>query len=66
MAVSLLASVIFGLTPALRISKRDLHAWLREAGRGAKGTIRNRLIRDALVVGEIRFGDCACWLAQVS
>jgi hypothetical protein len=53
MAVSLLASVIFGLTPALRISKRDLHAWLREAGRGAKGTIRNRLIRDALVVGEI-------------
>jgi putative ABC transport system permease protein len=53
MAVSLLASVILGLTPALRISKRDLHAWLREAGRGAKGTIRNRLIRDALVVGEI-------------
>jgi len=53
MGVSLLSSVIFGLTPALRISKRDLHSWLREAGRGAKGTIRNRVTRDALVVGEI-------------
>jgi hypothetical protein len=53
MGVSLLASVLFGLAPALRISKRDLHAWLREAGRGAKGTIRNRVTRDALVVGEI-------------
>jgi Acidobacterial duplicated orphan permease len=53
MGISLLASVLFGLAPALRISKRDLHSWLREAGRGAKGTVRNRLIRDALVVGEI-------------
>jgi putative ABC transport system permease protein len=51
--VSLLASVLFGLTPALRISRRDLHSWLREAGRGAKGTIRHRLTRDALVVAEI-------------
>ena len=51
--VSLLASVIFGLAPALRISRRDLHSWLREAGRGAKGTIRHRVTRDALVVGEI-------------
>ena len=53
MGVSLLASVLFGLAPALRTSKKDLHSWLREAGRGAKGTIRNRITRDALVVGEI-------------
>ena len=51
--VSLFASVLFGLAPALRVSRRDLHSWLREAGRGAKGTIRNRVTRDALVVGEI-------------
>lgn len=51
--VSLLASVLFGLTPALRVSRKDLHSWLREAGRGTKGTIRHRVTRDALVVGEI-------------
>jgi putative ABC transport system permease protein len=53
MGASLVASVLFGLTPALRISKRELTEWLREAGRGAKGTVRNRLFRNSLVVGEI-------------
>jgi putative ABC transport system permease protein len=53
MSVSLVASILFGLTPALRISKRELSEWLREAGRGAKGTVRNRLARNALVVSEI-------------
>src|SRR4030095_6440819 len=38
MGVSLFASVLFGLVPALRVSRKDLHSWLREAGRGAKGT----------------------------
>jgi putative ABC transport system permease protein len=53
MGVSLFASVLFGLAPALRVSRKDLHSWLREAGRGAKGTVRNRVTRDALVVVEI-------------
>jgi len=53
MAVSVFASVIFGLTPALRMSKRDLNEWLREAGRGARGSARQRLTRQLLVVGEI-------------
>jgi putative ABC transport system permease protein len=53
MTVSLVASVLFGLTPALRISKRDLPERLREAGRGAKGTLANRLARNALIVSEI-------------
>ena len=53
MAVSLGASVLFGLTPALRISKRDLEERLREAGRGARGTLANRLARNALIVSEI-------------
>jgi putative ABC transport system permease protein len=53
MIASLAASVLFGLTPALRISRRELTEWLREAGRGAKGTVRNRLARNVLVVTEI-------------
>ncbi len=50
---SLLASVLFGLIPAMRASRRDLHSWLRESGRGVKGTVRTRVTRDMLVVGEI-------------
>ncbi|MEK6281444.1 MAG: ABC transporter permease [Acidobacteriota bacterium] len=53
MGVSLFASVLFGLTPALRVSKREISEHLREAGRGTKGTVRNRLTRNALVVSEI-------------
>ncbi len=51
--VSVVASVLFGLVPALRAAKKDLHSWLRESGRGTKGTIRNRVMRDGLVVAEI-------------
>ena len=53
MAASLLASIVFGLTPALRISKQDLNESLREGGRGAQGSIRDRAARYLLVVGEI-------------
>jgi predicted permease len=53
MGASVLASILFGLTPALRVSKRELNQWLREAGRGPSGTARNRLARQILVVGEI-------------
>jgi len=53
MGASVLASILFGLTPALRVSKRDLNEWLREAGRGTRGSTRNRLTRQLLVVGEI-------------
>lgn len=50
--VSLLSSVLFGLTPALRFSKSDLNAASREGGRGRVGPRHNRL-GNALVVGEI-------------
>ncbi|MGB0036478.1 MAG: ABC transporter permease [Candidatus Acidiferrales bacterium] len=53
MIASLLASIFFGLTPALRSTKQDLNESLREAGRGAHATVRDRWARHVLVVAEI-------------
>lgn len=53
MAVSIIASVAFGLAPALRVSRQDLNDSLREAGRGARGAVRDRLTRRLLVASEI-------------
>jgi predicted permease len=36
--ISLLAGIIFGLTPALKTSQPDLHETLKQGGRGASGT----------------------------
>jgi putative ABC transport system permease protein len=49
-AISLLTSALFGLVPALQLSRIDLHEALKEGGRTAGP--RNRL-RSALVVAEI-------------
>jgi putative ABC transport system permease protein len=51
--VSLLTGIIFGLVPALQVSKPDLNESLKEGGRtGSEGARRNR-IRSALVVLEV-------------
>ncbi len=36
--ISLLAGILFGLTPALKTSQPDLHETLKQGGRGASGT----------------------------
>ena len=49
--LSILTALIFGLVPALQLSKPDLTNSLKDTGRGSSG-IRNRL-RSGLVVSEI-------------
>ncbi len=53
LAVSVFSSVLFGLAPAWRVSRRDLHATLKEGGRGSGGSSGHRRFRGALVVAEV-------------
>jgi predicted permease len=51
--LSLLTGIVFGLAPAWRTARRDLHERLREGtGRATEGMARGRA-RGALVVGEV-------------
>jgi putative ABC transport system permease protein len=50
--VSLASSILFGLAPALQISKVDLNDVLKEGGRGSAGS-RRKVFRNLLVVGEV-------------
>ncbi len=49
--ISLLAGILFGLTPALKTSQADLHETLKQGGRGASGT-RQRT-QSVFVVAEM-------------
>jgi predicted permease len=52
-AVSLFAGVLFGLAPALHVSRPDLNSILRSEGRGATaGRARNRF-RNGLVISQV-------------
>ncbi|HET6176802.1 MAG TPA: ABC transporter permease [Candidatus Sulfotelmatobacter sp.] len=49
--ISLLAGVLFGLTPALKASQSDLHETLKQGGRGGSG-VQHRT-QDVFVVAEM-------------
>jgi putative ABC transport system permease protein len=52
LAVSVLTGLIFGLLPALQVSKPDIQGTLKEGGRSSGGRERSRL-RASLVVAEL-------------
>ena len=49
--IAVVTGVVFGLAPAIQISKPDLHDTLKEGGRGSTGG--RHLVRNALVVAEV-------------
>ena len=51
-AIALVSSVLCGLAPALRVSRRDVQTGLRDGGRGSTGGLRDRL-RGGLIVAEV-------------
>ena len=52
-AIALLTSVLFGLTPALQASKLNLNESLKEGARGVSGGARHNQVRSALVISEV-------------
>jgi putative ABC transport system permease protein len=52
-AASVLTGMLFGLAPALQISRPDLQEAVRETGRGASGGRRQSRFRQALIVVEV-------------
>jgi putative ABC transport system permease protein len=51
--VSMLAGIVFGLAPALQISRADLNSVLRSEGRGATQGRRRNAMRNLLVISQV-------------
>jgi len=52
-AASMLTGILFGLVPALQVSRSDVQDAIRETGRGASGSRRQSRFRQALIVVEV-------------
>jgi putative ABC transport system permease protein len=52
-AISALCGILFGLAPALQVSRPDLNAVLRAEGRGSDGGRRRNRLRGVLVVAQV-------------
>jgi putative ABC transport system permease protein len=50
---SLLTGILFGLAPALQISRTDVQESLKESGRSAAGGRRQNRLRNLLIVSEV-------------
>ena len=53
MAISVVSGVLFGLAPALQLSKADLNSVLRDEGRGSTGGRRAASSQNLLVVAQV-------------
>ncbi|HEY7547370.1 MAG TPA: ABC transporter permease, partial [Blastocatellia bacterium] len=51
--VSVVTGLIFGLAPALQVSKLDLNETLKEGSRGASGSLRRNRARSLFVIAEV-------------
>jgi predicted permease len=52
-AASMLTGIVFGLAPALQISRSDVQEAIRETGRGTSGSRRQSRFRQALIVVQV-------------
>jgi len=52
-AISIATGLLFGLAPALRLSRLDVNATLKDGGRGATGGGRGKHLTSLLVIGEM-------------
>jgi putative ABC transport system permease protein len=52
-AISIGTGIVFGLAPALRMSRIDLSGALKEGGQGADAGVRRRLLTNILVGAEV-------------
>jgi predicted permease len=53
LAISVLTGIVFGLAPAVEISRADVNSALKQNGRGVHGG--GNLLRQTLVAGEVAF-----------
>jgi putative ABC transport system permease protein len=50
---SVATGILFGLAPALQLSRTDVQEAIRETGRGASASLRQKRFRQALIVAEV-------------
>ena len=53
--ISILASVVFGLAPAIQSTKSDLFLAIREGARGSGDSTKTSRLRDGLIVSQLTF-----------
>ncbi len=53
LATGIVTALVFGTTPALHATRRDLNDALRDTGKGVSGGYRHAGLRNGLIVGEV-------------